>query len=167
MTARHYERDTLVNASADEVFAFVDDHSRLSSHMSKSSWMMGGSRMSVTVDEAKGQAVGSHIRLTGRILGIRVHLDEVVTRRERPTVKIWKTVGVPRLLVIGTYAMGIHVAPAIGGSRLRVFIDYEFPDGPLTYWLGRLFGGAYARWCVSQMLMGTSEHFQARCPAAA
>jgi hypothetical protein len=157
----------LVNASADEIFAFVDDHSRLSSHMSKSSWMMGAGRMSVNVDEAKGQAVGSHIRLTGRVLGIRVYLDEVVTRRERPTVKIWRTVGAPRLLVIGTYAMGVHVAPAIGGSRLRVFIDYDLPDGPVTRWLGRLFGGLYARWCVDQMLAGTAEHFQRRLPVAA
>jgi hypothetical protein len=53
----------LIPAPPEQVFAFVDDHSRFSSHMSQSSWMMGGGRMSIELDEAKGQAVGSHIRL--------------------------------------------------------------------------------------------------------
>lgn len=41
-TTRHYEESTAIPASAQQVFDFVDDHSRFSSHMSQSSWMMGG-----------------------------------------------------------------------------------------------------------------------------
>ncbi|HEU4692090.1 MAG TPA: SRPBCC family protein, partial [Vicinamibacterales bacterium] len=97
MTPRHFESSAFIDASAEHVFAFVDDHSRFSSHMNESSWMMGGGRMSVELDEAKGQAAGSHIRLSGRVFGISLYLDEVVTRRDPPTNKVWETVGAPRL----------------------------------------------------------------------
>jgi hypothetical protein len=166
MTPRHFESSAFIDASPEDVFAFVDDHSRFSSHMNESSWMMGGGRMSVELDEAKGQAVGSHIRLSGRVFGVSLYLDEVVTRRDPPTNKVWETVGAPRLLVIGTYAMGVLITPERGGSRLRVFIDYRLPDGPVTYWLGWLFGGLYARWCVDQMLTGVVKQLVPRAAAA-
>ena len=163
---RHREGAVLTAGTPDEVFAFVDDHSRFASHMSQSSWMMGGGRMLVDVDGAKGQAVGSHIRLSGKVFGVRLFLDEVVTRRSPPTEKVWETVGTPRLLVIGPYRMGIEIGPENRGSRLRVFIDYDLPTG-WTSWLGLLFGGIYAGWCVTQMLAGASAHFRAHGTVAA
>lgn len=154
MSTRHHEDSRLIAATPQDVFAFIDDHARFSSHMSESSWLMGGGRMSVEIDEANGQAMGSHIRLRGRVFGVPLYLDEVVTRRDPPNGKAWETVGTPKLLVIGAYSMGVQITPEPAGTRLRVFIDYRLPDGPLTYWLGRLFGGLYARWCVDQMLTG-------------
>ena len=154
MAIRHHESSRFLAAAPHDVFAFVDDHARFSSHMSESSWMMGGGRMSVELDQAKGHAVGSHIRVSGRVFGVDLYLDGVVTRRDPPTTKVWKTVGTPRLLVIGAYAMGIEITPEAAGSRLRVYIDYELPTGWASYWLGLLFGGFYARWCVDQMLAG-------------
>ena len=74
--------------------------------------------MSIDLDAAKGQTVGSHIRLSGTVFGIRLSLDEVVTRRRPPTDKVWETVGTPRLLVIGCYTMGIQITPESDGSRL-------------------------------------------------
>jgi hypothetical protein len=135
--------------------------------MSQSSWMMGGGHMSVELDDLKGQAVGSHIRLSGNVFGLRLYLDEVVTLRERPTRKVWETVGTPQLLVIGKYEMGIQIVPEGAGSRLRVFIDYDLPRHWATKWLGVVFGGFYAKWCVNQMLTGTAQHFQSFIRAAA
>ena len=53
-----------------------------------------------------------------------------------------------------------------GTSRLRVFLDYDLPSG-WAYWLGVLFGGIYARWCVGKMLEGASNHFGVQRAAAA
>ena len=167
MSARHYEDSRWIAAAPRDVFAFIDDHARFSSHMSESSWMMGGSRMQVELDDAKGHGVGSHIRLSGRVFGIRLFVDEVVTKREPPRIKVWETAGTPKLLVIGAYTMGVHVIPDGGGSELRVFIDYDFPKGWPMSWLGRLCGGVYARWCVTQMVGDTSKHFRSHVAAAA
>ena len=155
---RHYENTALIPAPAEELFAYVDDHARFSSHMSQSSWMMGGGRMDVLVDEGRGQKVGSHIRISGTAFGIQLFLDEVVTRHEPPRIKTWETVGELRLLVIGHYGMGIEITPQGSDSVMRVYIDYDLPT--TNVWLGRLFGGMYAKWCVGQMMGGAQNQFK-------
>lgn len=153
----HYEESLVIPARMKEVFAFVDDHKRFSSHMGKSSWMMGGGKMRTSVDDKKGQEVGSHIRLDGTVFGVHLFLDEVVTQHEPPILKVWKTVGIPRLLIIGHYQMKAEIRPQKTGAHLTVSIDYELPKTKV--WLGKLFGRFYARWCVQQMLTGTSNYF--------
>lgn len=151
----HFENQVLISETADKVFDFVDDHARFSSHMSKPSFMMGGGKMKVTLDNKHGQEVGSHIILSGNVFGINLYLDEVVTERERPYLKVWKTVGTPKLLVIGNYQLKIEIKPQDNKSLLRVSIDYEMPDK--NVWLGKFFGGIYAKWCVGQMIEGVKQ----------
>ena len=119
MSTRHYEESACIPATARAVFDFVDDPTRLSSHMSRSSWMMGGGNMAIVLDEGRGQAVGSHIRLSGKAFGFSLFADEVVTRREPPRLKVWETVGLPTLLVIGTYRMTTMIEPQLEGSTHR------------------------------------------------
>lgn len=138
----------------------MDDHTRFSIHMSRSSWMMGGGRMQVSADEGKGRTVGSHIRLSGMAFGIRLSLDEVVTRHEPPFLKTWETIGTPKLLVIGHYRMSIEMQPHGNQSLMRVSIDYDLPA--TNVWLGRVFGKAYAQWCVRQMIQGAQNQFAER-----
>ncbi len=157
MTARHHEETATIEATPAEVFAYLDNPKRLASHMGKSSSLMGGGRMDVSIDEGGGQKIGSHIRLDGTAFGLRVFLDEVVTRREPPLEKQWQTIGAHRLLVIGDYKMGFNLEPAGTRSKLRIFIDYDLPHA--NTWLGTLFAGFYAKWCVGMMLNDARAHF--------
>jgi len=159
--AHHEEAAADVGAAPTQVFAFLDDHRRVSAHMESSSLMMAGSSMRVETDERRGQAVGSHIRLAGRVLGLRLSLDEVVTDYEPPSRRAWQKVGEPRLLVIGGYRMGFDVREARGGGRVRIWIDYDLPPRGIARWLGRLLGRVYAKWCTGQMLRGCRERFAA------
>ncbi len=154
---QHYEESLLVPRDQEEVFAYIDDHSRFSSHMSKSSWMMGGGRMEVSTDSNRGQKVGSHILLSGSAFGISINLDEVVTQHQKPNLKVWETVGEPKLMVVGQYQMKIEIHPQGDKSHLTVSIDYRLPNK--NVWLGRLFGMMYAKWCVRQMINGVRDHF--------
>jgi len=159
MFERHDEYSAAINARVTEVFAHLDDQTRLSAHMSKRSWKMGWGKMEVRLDAQGGKAVGSHIVLDGRIFGIHLYLDEVVTVREPPHRKRWRTVGEPRLLVIGQYSMGFDVADVETGARLRVLIDYDLPAHGLSKILGRLFGPMYAKWCTRQMARDAESAF--------
>jgi hypothetical protein len=156
----HFESDVELNAPADAVFTHLDDHSRLSAHMTKPSWIMVGS--SIELDTSEGRAVGAIIRLRGRVLGIPLSVEEMVTERRPPLRKVWKTTGRPQLLVIGSYRMGYEITPKAESLQLRVFIDYALPDGPISYWLGRLFGNFYAHWCTQRMANDAATHFQKR-----
>src|SRR6266849_11116569 len=57
-------------APGGRVFAHLDDHTRLAAHMSRRTWRMGWGRLDLHLDERAGRAVGSRIRLEGRILGV-------------------------------------------------------------------------------------------------
>lgn len=152
MYSHHEQYDGKVGASLDRLFEMLDDQTRLSAHMTKRSWKMGWGKMEILLDEQRGKAVGSHIVLRGRIFGIGIYLDEVVTRRDPPLAKQWKTVGQPRLLVIGPYQMGFAIAPNLTGATLTVAIDYDLPQKGIFRILGLLFGRPYAKWCTRKMV---------------
>ena len=136
MLRHHCEKIGIIQASAGEVFALLDDHARLSAHMSRPSWMMAGSRIDLELDASRGCAVGARIRLSGRVLGIPLSVEEAVTERNPPTLKAWQTTAPPRLLVIGDYRMGYEIKSQGATSLLRVFIDYALPTTLPARWLG-------------------------------
>ena len=146
----------MLGAPVEECFAWLDDFRMLSSHMERRSGMMAGSRMTIETDERQGRAVGSEVRMAGRMLGMSLSLREVVTQRDPPLRKAWQTVDA-RLLVIGQYRLGFDLAPEGGKTRARIFIDYALPER--ARWLGTLFGRRYARWCVGRMAADAARHF--------
>ena len=156
----HFQTDVEVDAPPVEVFALLDDHRRLAAHMTKPSWMMAGSHMTIDIDEKEGHASGSKIVLSGKILGLSLMVEEVVTEYDAPYTKAWATIGSPRLLVIGPYRMGFSIFHRHDGSLLRVSIDYSAPNKGVSRLLGRLFGKSYARWCTNRMARDAAMHFR-------
>jgi hypothetical protein len=161
MYSRHEEYTSEVTAPIERAFEHLDDQTRLSAHMNKRSWKMGWGRMDLKLDEKRGRAVGSHIILDGRVLGIHLYLDEVITERMPPLRKSWETIGEPRLLVIGSYRMGFELRPVAAGAELRVEIDYDLPRTGIPRLLGSFFGGAYAKWCTKKMALDAQAAFAA------
>lgn len=153
----HAETSASLSVSVQRAFDHLDDHTRVFEHMSRRSWRMAWGRMELQLDEQRGRAVGSRIRVVGRAFGLRLELEEVVTEYERPVRKVWETVGTPRLLVIGPYRMGFTLSPQAGAPgtdkiRLTVSIDYLFPERGLPWLLGQLLGHWYARWCTARIV---------------
>ena len=147
-----------VAAPAEVLFDYLDDPRRLSSHMSKSSWAMGGGSMEFTLDAGGGRVQGSQMRLAGRMLGLLLWVEEAVTEHRPPLAKVWETTREPHLLVIGRYRMGFEIEPSGGTCSLRVFIDYALPEGGWR-WAGRLLGGLYADWCTRRMAQDARARF--------
>jgi hypothetical protein len=159
--ALHEEAVAVVDAPASEIFTYLDDHALLATHMRRRSWMMMGGRMTYEFDALEGRAVGSVIKLAGRVLGLTVEVAEVVTEREPSHRKVWKTVGSPRMWVIADYRMGFDLSPdSHGATRLRVFIDFVLPSSLIGRALGKLFAKPYARWCVTRMASDAAQHFR-------
>lgn len=161
------EASVEVAATPDLVFAHIDDQSKLGSHMEKPSMMMMGGRMTYEFDAAKGQAVGSIIKMGGTFLGLNLSVEEIVTEHKPPRRKVWETQGQTHILIMGHYRMGFELTPASGGSHLRVFIDYNH----LTTFFGGIlslcFASTYARWCVRQMASDARKAFQPGLKAVA
>lgn len=146
----HVEKHIELALDPVDLFDALDDHARLSGHMAETSWMMGGGRMRLELDERQGRAVGSLMKVEGSAFGLRLSLAERVTERVPPKRKVWETCGTTDLVVIGDYRMGFDIAGRDGGSHLTIWVDFaRSPKHPL---LSHLLGRSYARWCVDQML---------------
>jgi hypothetical protein len=156
---RHEEARCEVRASAADAFDHIDRPERLSSHMSRKSWRLGGSSMSIKTDAQGGRSVGSHIWLDGRMLGISLGVECVVVKRVTNRVKAWETVGTPRLLVIGPYRMSVGIVPRKDHCTVTIAIDYALPSAAWERILGSAFGHMYARWCVRQMARDLAARF--------
>ena len=162
--SRSLEAVAHLPAPPAEVFARLDDQTRLAAHMEKPSAMMGGGQMTYEFDAGQGRAVGSHIKMGGSAFGLSLFVDEVVTLREPPRRKAWKTVGATRLLVVGAYEMGFDIDPEGSGSRLRVWITYDPAETATGRWLGPALAPMYARWCVGRMAGDAAAFFSPSRP---
>ena len=158
--ARHEEAQCDVAATPAAVFDHIDQPERLSAHMSRKSWQLGGTSMSIDTDAAGGRAEDSHIRLRGRMLGIVLEVESVVVKRIPGELKEWETVGTPRLVIIGAYRMMVRIAPHNGGSRVTVAIDYALPRRAWERVIANAVGPMYARWCVRQMARDVARRFE-------
>ena len=155
----HDQSEAIIKASPAEVFAYLDDQTRLAAHMEKRSIMMLGGRMTYEFDAAQGRATGSVIQMGGSFLGLSLFVSEVVTKRIPPSAKLWETRGPQRMLVIDSYVMGFETHRIGEDTGVRVFIDYQLPPSLPGRWLGLLFAPFYARWCVSRMVKDAIRHF--------
>jgi Polyketide cyclase / dehydrase and lipid transport len=153
----HEETRCEVGAAPADVFEHIDRPERLSAHMARKSWRLGGASMSIETDAAGGRAVGSHFRLGGRMMGLSLSVECVVVQRAPPRFKAWETLGRPRLLVIGPYRMSVTIEPRNGASNVSIGIDYALPAN--RFW--RSFGPFYAHWCVRQMAHDIVRRFGA------
>ena len=158
-SSRSDEAIVEVHATPEELFDYLDDQTRLASHMTNSSKMMIGGRMTYKFDEANGRAVGSVIKLGGKILGLELHVEEVITEHQRPTRKAWETRGQPRILIMGAYRMGFEITPSGNQSNLSVNIRYERPLSLTGRLLSPILARMYARWCVTSMATDAAHHF--------
>jgi hypothetical protein len=157
----HAEATCEIRAQPRSVFEYIDQPQRLSAHMARRSWQLGGASMAIETDPEGGRAVGSHIRLVGRMLGIPLFVEGKVVRREPPNLKASETVGEPHLLVIGRYRMRVNIDARGDRAHVVIAIDYALPANAPARWLGMLFGPMYARWCVRQMAQDLVHQFGA------
>lgn len=149
-----------IQASAEALFDYLDDHRRLAGHMSRPSMMMLGGRMSYEFDLTEGREIGGRIRMTGAFLGMRLYVEETIVERRPPVRKVWETTNRPLLLVIGSYRMGFDIEATQVGCDLRVFIDYDLPPTTTGRLIGRFLGPTYARWCVDRIASDAAIRFQ-------
>ena len=154
-----FEQSARLPAAQNEVFDFLDDFEQLGAHMMHATWMMAGSSMRYEFDSTRGREVGGVVKLIGSFLGFRLEINEQITERTPPLEKSWRTFGGLRMVIMSAYHMGFSVEPEREGSRLTFFIEYALPARGFGRHLGKMFAGAYARWCVRSMVAAAIRRF--------
>ena len=155
-------RTALVGASAERVFAYVDDIRNLARHMSESRSMpMMGSKLTLEIVTPASTGIGATYRYTGKMLGLVLDFSETVTTYVAGREKIWRTIGYPKLLIMRGYEMRVLVEPLTPATtNLTISIDYELPISRFWRIAGWLLADAYSRWCLTGMVDGSKRDLE-------
>lgn len=153
----HFIESTIIQAPPEEVFKYIDDHEKYYSHVMSFSKILGGN-MNLEMDEQRGQAVGSRIRLAGKVFGKSLELEEVITKRQPPNTKVWETIGTPQFLIVGQYMYSVQIEPHNEGSTLTITFDSNPPLGSSL--IRRLFSDFYSKQCAREMVKFVRTQFK-------
>ena len=158
-----------IRASAEAVFAHVDDIRNLGWHMtSQSSMAMMGSRLRLEVLSDQPTGLGATYRYSGTVMGLSIDFSESVTKYLPSREKVWRTIGEPRLLIIGSYEMCVAVERLSPSSaRLTISIAYELPRSAFWRIVGLILARPYSQWCLRRMLQDARRALEARARVTA
>src|SRR5690349_7118941 len=145
-------RKETFSASTEEVFKTIDDLGVTGMHMTESSMMMMGSKLSLKFLTAHKTGPGSRYRWKGTMLGMMMDFTVEVTRWVNAAEKVWETIGETKLIIYSWYRMTLFVKGIPEGSDAQLSIAYEKPKGFFNRILCFLFADWYCRWCLRKML---------------
>jgi hypothetical protein len=151
------EREILILAPVEKVFAFMDDLTQTGMHMSERSMMMMGSKLELERLPGPEKGVGATFRWSGKVLGLPVDFTETVTYWKENEGKVWETVGSPLMIILGWYRIRLITKPNGEGTSVSLEIEYEPPKGFFYTLLSAVFSRWYAVWCLSKMLGDTKR----------
>lgn len=151
-----------IKAAPEKVFVQMDDFSKTGMHMSESSMMMMGSKL--TLEQLSPNTVGlnAKYRWYGKMMGMTMDFTQVVTKWMPPKLKEWETIGDAQIIIMRWYRMGFEITPSENGTMVTISIAYEPPKGWFYRLLSFLFGGIYCNWCLNNMLNDTKKAFESQ-----
>lgn len=146
-----------IQASPEKVFAQMDDFSKTGMHMSESSMMMMGSKLTLEQLSPNPSGLGAKYRWYGKMMGMTIDFEEKVTKWEPPKLKEWETIGDAQIIIMRWYRMGFKITPSENGTIVLMSISYEPPKAWFFRMLSFLLGPLYCNWCLNNMLNDTKK----------
>jgi hypothetical protein len=147
----HLSQSVQIAASPAAVFDHVDDIHNTGWHMEKSSMPLMGSKMTVEVLSKNHSGLGATYRWTGKVLGMTLDFTETIVKWVKNKERVWRTIGEPKIIIMGNYEMAFFIEPVEGGSELTFEIRYELPKPFFGKLLGVLLANWYSKWCLNNM----------------
>jgi hypothetical protein len=139
-------------ASAQIVFETIDDLGVTGMHMTKSSMMMMGSKLTLQFLTSNKTGFGSRYRWTGKMMGLAMDFTVEVTKWVNGVEKVWETIGKTKLIIYSWYRMELFVNETNGKTEAELSISYEKPKGFFNKIVSFLLADWYCRWCLRKML---------------
>jgi len=154
------KKELSIQAPPEKVFAFMDDLSKTGMHMSQSSMMMMGSKLTLEQLEGPSKGVGATFHWSGKVMGMPIDITETVTKWIENKEKVWETIGSPKIIILGWYRMILKIESVKKGTLTSLEIEYTKPNGWFYKIMSFLFSGWYSRWCLNNMLNDTKNHLE-------
>ncbi len=158
--SRHLDEILEINASPERVFRYLDNMQSVGEHMMKSSMPLMGGKLKLERLSSNPTGVSATYRYRGRVLFLPIDFSETVIEWVETKRKIWKTIGTPKLIILGNYEMGFELEQTQEGTKAHLWIDYEIPRPWFGRILGMLLADWYSRWCLRMMGSGAKNSLE-------
>jgi hypothetical protein len=155
-------KSLLISSSPAKVFAQMDDFSKTGMHMSESSMMMMGSKLSLEQLSTNAIGVGASYRWYGNMMGMTMDFSQTVTKWEQNKLKEWETVGDAKIIIMSWYRMWFEISPTENGTMAKISISYLPPKEWYYKILSFFFATWYCNWCLNSMLNDTKENLESK-----
>lgn len=146
------KKTKIFKASPEQVFNQIDDLGVTGMHMTKSSWMMMGSKLNLMYLTDNKKGMGTKYRWTGKMMGLKMDFTVEVTKWIEGKEKTWETIGESKLIIYSWYRMHLAVKETAEGTLAEISIEYERPKGIFFKILSFLLADWYCKWCLKNML---------------
>jgi hypothetical protein len=154
---RTITRTARLAAPAMEVFPIIDDLGVTGVHMTRSSMMMMGSKLSLEYLTTNRTGLNSKYRWQGKMMGIPMDFTVLVTEWDPGRAKVWETIGESKLVIYSWYRMTLDLEESQSGTLATLSISYKRPKGFWNKLLSYVFADIYCIWCLRKML-GDANH---------
>lgn len=149
-----------IDSTPAKVFAQMDDFSKAGMHMSESSMMMMGSKLSLEQLSINPTGIDAKYRWYGKMMGMTLDFTETVTKWERDKLKEWETVGNAKIIIMSWYRMWFDISPCETGTIAKISISYLPPKEWYYKILSFFFANWYCNWCLNNMLNDTKKSLE-------
>jgi hypothetical protein len=140
------------HAPISEVFQKLDDLGVTGTHMTRSSMMMMGNKLSLTYLSSNRTGFNSSYRWQGKMMGMPMDFTILVTKWIKDEEKVWETIGNAKLIIYSWYRMSLSVCAMEDWTVAELSITYKRPSGFFSKILSFLFADLYCIWCLNKML---------------
>jgi hypothetical protein len=142
----------IFKAPPDRVFDVMDDLGVSGAHMTNSSMMMMGSKLSLEYLTPFHKGPGTKYRWKGKMMGLRMDFTMEVTKWIEGVEKVWETIGESMLIIYSGFQMTLKVYPESMGAKAELSISYNKPTSFIQKILCFLLADWYCNWCLRKML---------------
>lgn len=135
-----------------QVFDCIDDLGITGMHMTQSSTMMMGSKLTLQYLTENHRGLGSKYRWTGNMMGMKMDFTVDVTGWTDSVEKTWETIGEAKLIIYSWYRMHLLVARKENLTVTELSITYKKPARWWQKTLSFFLADWYCNWCLKSML---------------
>ncbi|MEO7482449.1 MAG: SRPBCC family protein [Ferruginibacter sp.] len=160
---KNLQKEIIIQALPEKVFAYMDNINNTGMHMTKSSKPMMGSKLELKQLSENATGLNSKFRWYGKMMGFTMDFTVVVTKWIKDKEKVWETIGQAKMIILGWYRMHLVILSSPGGpnTEVELSITYTKPKNIFFKFIAFFLAPLYANWCLNNMLQDSKKTLEA------
>ena len=158
---KNLQKEIIIQALPEKVFAYMDNINNTGMHMTKSSKPMMGSKLELKQLSENATGLNSKFHWFGKMMWFTMDFTVVVTKWIKDKEKVWETIGEAKMIIMGWYQMRLVISPEGANTKAVLSIAYTKPKNIFLKIIAFFFAPLYADWCLNNMLNDSKKMLEA------